>query len=77
MLPCTNGLALIVYTLCMCVDTKDNCVLMDEAMFRSPPYQRVYQYLRRHIGQVSLDRFSYQTGYVEGSKEDCLDIMLQ
>ena len=61
----------------VCVDTTDNCVPMDEAMFRSTPYQRVYQYLRRHIEHVSLDRFSYQTGYVEGSKEDCLDIMLR
>ena len=78
MLPCTNGLALnCLYSVYVCVDTKDNCVPMDEAMFRSPPYQRVYQYLQRHIEQASLDRFSYQTEYVEGSKEDCLDIMLQ
>ena len=64
MLPCTNGLFIFCVHVYVCVDTTDNCVPMDEAMFRSTPYQRVYQYLRRHIEHVSLDRFSYQTGYV-------------
>ena len=54
-----------------------NCVPMDKAMFRSPPYQRVYQYLRRCIQRMSLDRFSYQPGCVEGSTANCLEIMLR
>ena len=66
-------------TVSVCVDVHvtANCVPMDETMYRSPAYQRVYQYLRRHIRQMSLDRFRYIRGSVEGSKEDCLEIMLQ
>ena len=69
----------IVYmsTVSVCVDITANCVPMDETMYHSPAYQRVYQYLRRHIGRISLDRFHYKHGSVEGSKEDCLEIMLQ
>ena len=54
-----------------------NYVPMDEAEFRSPTYQRVYQYLRRHIARINLDRFSYQSGSVEGSTDICLQVMLR
>ena len=51
-------------------------VVMDKQEFESPHYQRVYQYLRRHIGNINLDRFSY-IGNVEGTTSNCLEIILQ
>ena len=51
-------------------------VVMDKQEFENPHYQRVYQYLRRHIGNISLDRFSY-IGNVEGTTTNCLEIILQ
>ena len=65
------------YHVHVCCHATANCVPMDEVMFRSPPYQRVYQYLRRHIAQMSLDRFSYQPGSMEGSTASYLEIMLR
>jgi len=49
---------------------------MDRQEFESAHYQRVYQYLRRHAGNINLDRFSY-TGSVEGNPANCLEIILQ
>lgn len=50
---------------------------MDDHEFRSATFQRVYQYLRRHIiGNTNLDRFQYQ-GNPEGNPVDCLKIFLQ
>ena len=49
---------------------------MDRQEFESTHYQRVYQYLRRHIEQCDLDRFSYN-GKVEGNPANCLKIILQ
>ena len=51
-------------------------ILMDLGEFRSATFQRVYQYLRRHLGGFNLDTFSY-LGTVEGSPADCLKIVLQ
>lgn len=51
-------------------------VVMDKQEFENPYYQRVYQYLRRHIGNINLDRFSY-IGNVEGTTTNCLEIILQ
>ena len=65
------------YHVHLCCHATDNCVPMDEVMFRSPPYQRVYQYLCRHIARMNLDRFSYQPGSVEGSTASYLEIMLR
>ena len=49
---------------------------MDEQIFEHPICQRVYQYLRRHMGAINLDSFSY-AGTVEGNKKNCLEIFLQ
>ena len=49
---------------------------MDIGEFRSPVFQRVYQYLRRHVGRVPLDRFSYRLQSVEGKPVECLQILL-
>lgn len=51
-------------------------VAMDEQVFARPICQRVYQYLRRHMGNYNLDSFSY-IGNVEGNKKNCLEIFLQ
>ena len=48
---------------------------MDDEEFRSSTFQRVYQYLRRHIAKYDLDAFSF-TGSVEGSAQDCLYLLL-
>ena len=49
---------------------------MDLEEFRSPSYQRVYQYLRRHTMGSNLDAFAY-TGLIEGEPKDCLHMILQ
>ena len=49
---------------------------MDRQEFVSSHYQRVYQYLWRHIRKSDLDHFSY-TGDVEDNPADCLKIILQ
>ena len=51
-------------------------IVMDEEVFARPICQRVYQYLRRHMGSINLDDFSY-TGNVEGKMKNCLEIFLQ
>ena len=51
-------------------------VVMDRQEFESPHYQRVYQYLWRHIENINLDRFSY-IGNVEGTPANCMEIILQ
>ena len=49
---------------------------MDTGEFRSPVFQRVHQYLCRHVGCVPLDRFSYKLESVEGNPVECLQILL-
>ena len=51
-------------------------VAMDRQEFESAHYQRVYQYLQRHIENIDLDRFSY-TSSVEGTSANWLKIILQ
>ena len=51
-------------------------ILMDLGEFRSATFQRVYQYLRRHLEAINLDTFSY-LGTVEGNPADCLKTVLQ
>ena len=49
---------------------------MDETEFKSPMFQRVFQYLRRHIGRLPLDSFQYTPGSVEGNQNIFLEILL-
>lgn len=49
---------------------------MDEGEFRSASYQRVFQYVRRHIAGSNLDTFSYQNT-VEGTTEECVELLLR
>ena len=51
-------------------------VAMDRLKFESTDYQRVYQYLRRHIENTDLDQFSY-ANRVEGTSANWLKIILQ
>ena len=51
-------------------------VVMDRQEFESAHYQRVYQYLRRHVEKINLDRFSYIDN-VEGNPVNCLEIILR
>jgi len=51
-------------------------VVMDGHEFERAHYQRVYQYLWRHVEKINLDQFSY-TGNVEGNPANCLEIILQ
>ena len=50
---------------------------MDDKEFRSPCFQRVYQYLKRHITFAPLDRFSYTPELVEGNHIECLQVLLK
>ena len=52
-------------------------IVMDKKEFESGTFQRVYQYLRRHAAGNNLDRYSYTRGSVEGTPQDCLQILLR
>lgn len=49
---------------------------MDDQEFHGATFQRVYQYLRRHIANMNLDHFQYLTTS-EGTPDDCLKLFLQ
>ncbi len=49
---------------------------MDDGEFQSNSYQRVYQYIRRFTDKQNLDSFSFNE-YIEGTPQDCLEIILQ
>lgn len=49
---------------------------MDEEIFKSAPYQRVFQYLRRYTGGANLDLFQFNQT-VEGTSQECLQMILQ
>ena len=61
----------------LCINTTANCVPMDEGMFRCHPYQRVFQYIYRHIAKMNLDQFTYQPCFVVRHKSDFLEIVLR
>ncbi len=48
---------------------------MDETIFKSAPYQRVFQYLRNYTAGVNLDSFQFSEA-VEGTCHDFLDMIL-
>ena len=51
-------------------------VLMNDKEFRSNSYQRVYQFIRRYRAGKNIDEFCFENG-VEGSAEDCLEMLLE
>ena len=50
---------------------------MDDIEFKSEPYQRVFQYLRRYFFGSNLDSFCFNKNQVEGPVEECLKMILQ
>ncbi len=54
-----------------------NVVVMDRQEFEGSAYQRVYQYMHRNAAGLSLERFFYTLGSVEGDCTECLDIILR
>ena len=56
----------------------DNSVVsMDEGIFQSARFQRVYQYLKRFSSHTNLARFSYKLGNVEGNVPEALNLLLK
>lgn len=51
-------------------------ISMDMGLFSDDMFQRVYQYLRRHIERVPFDDFVYQAYSVEGGPAECLFVLL-
>ena len=49
---------------------------MDDQEFRSATFQRVYQYLEKHVSNINLDNFQYK-GNPEGTPVECLKLLLQ
>lgn len=68
---------LTVMLMCICLLIYTTDAPIDDDMFLSHPYQRVYQYMHRHIAKKDLDQFSFQSCSVLGNKEDRLEIMLR
>ena len=66
-----------VYCLAVNIHLGVNVKMMDKKEFCSEPFQRVYQYLMRHMNYVALDNFSYVPISVEGNHLDCLQVFLK
>ncbi|KAG8507497.1 LOW QUALITY PROTEIN: E3 ubiquitin-protein ligase RNF213 [Galemys pyrenaicus] len=49
---------------------------MDMQEFCSETFQRPYQYLKRSFQKQNLDGFQYKEGSVEGTPEECLQLLL-
>lgn len=50
---------------------------IDEKMWHSPAYQRVFQYLRRHKAHSDLSRFNYNDQHIEGTASAFLQVVLR
>ena len=59
-----------------CALTDTSRIGMDDTEFKTPTFQRVYQYLRRQAKGQNLDRFLFQ-GTTEGTVADCLSHFLK
>ena len=66
-----------VHVLCDVHHVAEHYISMDMREFKSPGWQRVYQYLCRHIEGKKLDSFSYTSGSVEGTVAECLQVLLR
>ncbi|XP_013916013.1 PREDICTED: E3 ubiquitin-protein ligase RNF213-like, partial [Thamnophis sirtalis] len=49
---------------------------VDQGMFCSEAFQRPFQYLLREHRRENLDAFKYRKGSVEGTPEECLQLLL-
>jgi hypothetical protein len=52
-------------------------IFMDVDEFESCSYQRVYQYIKCHENDEDLDSFSYDSGSVVGTPQDCICLLLE
>ena len=50
---------------------------MDDGIFRSARFQRVYQYLKRFSNYTNLAKFSYRFSSVEGNVPEALNLLLK
>ncbi|CAI8017205.1 E3 ubiquitin-protein ligase rnf213-alpha [Geodia barretti] len=66
--------ALSLMSLAVADSTK---IVMDQKTFSSETFQRVYQYLRRHVANSNLDSFAFDHNNIEGTPHDCLQILLR
>ena len=66
--------ALSLMSLAVADSTK---IVMDQKTFSSETFQRVYQYLRRHVANRNLDSFAFDHNNIEGTPHDCLQILLR
>lgn len=58
-------------------DTPNDQIVMDRDEFESESFQRVYQYLSRHMMGTNLDRYSYTKENIEGTPHDCLQTLIK
>ena len=64
--------------LCISLRMLDNSIVsMDEDIFRSARFQRVFQYLKRFSSHTNLSKFSFKLASVEGNVPEALEILLK
>ena len=51
--------------------------LFDVKEFRSPQFQRVYQYLKLSEEGANLDNFTFVPGHIDGDHKTCLTLLLR
>ncbi|XP_067411298.1 E3 ubiquitin-protein ligase rnf213-alpha-like isoform X2 [Emydura macquarii macquarii] len=51
--------------------------LLDSDTFRGDAFQRSYQYISKYQQKANLDSFCFTPGKVEGTKEECLRLLLE
>ena len=56
---------------------ESSLIVMDDGVFKSEPYQRVFQYLRCFTRGANLDSFHFRKCEVEGPAQDCLQMILE
>ena len=66
--------ALSLMSLAVADSTK---IVRDQKTCSSETFQRVYQYLRRHVANSNLDSFAFDHNNIEGTPHDCLQILLR
>ena len=59
------------------VDPNDFNPGLDIKEFQSPPFQRVYQYLKLSQQGVNLDNFTFESGKVDKDQKTCLSLLLR
>ena len=58
-------------------DPRDINPLFDAKEFRSPQFQRVYQYLKLSNEGKNMDNFTFVPGNIDDDQTKCLSLMLR